>query len=507
MKYQKTERKLLISISIVVLIIVSLACNVNNIDPEDVRLQAPITTTAKTFEDFLKQLNMIPKGGLMAPWITEPATDIFQAEPIVVVAGWAALDWDSEIVIYEVTPNEDLTVVNAIKNRLDSTVVIENNYLSWRVAVTLPSDRQYLAARIETANNTQSPFSNIIYVSRLGPAALEITSPEKDSIATSNIDLSGTGEPNIGLKLLINGQTTPISTVITANGNWIIEDIPLTIAGFDKNYPTLDTNQNNLTVKAEATGQSAEIVVRRLEPVSLSWPYRRDEGTSTVWDPNLAKVTAFAFNDWHHFTRNSNHPALDISSGKNTKLYAVADGTVVSTGASKDGNYIIVDAGGWGYLYLHILESPSALKEKYHIEIGDKVHKNQAIASEGGSGGFPIHLHIEARIWKPDVNRSSYSAWWSGDPINLNPSDENRQYFGETGKNLYNWWGTSDYCLPSGCWEDVEWDKINLGNLPGIPYEQSCWTKDGDWAAGSFSPYSSRAFYCKLQPQECPCLK
>ncbi len=68
-------------------------------------------------------------------------------------------------------------------------------------------------------------------------------------------------------------------------------------------------------------------------------------------------------NDWHKFARNSDHPALDISTASGfvagKKIHAVADGTVVQSNWSVgEGGYVVIDSGSYGVLYLHIMERP-----------------------------------------------------------------------------------------------------------------------------------------------------
>lgn len=486
-----------------VLVCISLACANSGVAPNDPRLQPPLSTIGLTFEDFLKQLNAIPGGGIMAPWITVPGDTTFNADSVIEVHGWAPFFRNAELVIYEIEPDATLSRVVTEISALANTTVDETTKV-WQTRVTLPKERQYLAARLERSNGKHSPFSNIIYISRGDPAALLITSPEPESVITTTLTLKGTGEPRVGLNLAVNGETLPLTTAISEDGTWVITDIPLTVSGFDAKSPSRDRNRNEVSIMAQATGQTAGITVRRIEPIRLLWPFRKTEGEKTVPDFAVAQVSAFFNNDWHFFewSGKSQHQALDITSGKATPLYAVADGTVVAVDKdSRGSNYIIVDSGGWGVLYLHIAESAYNAR----VKVGDEVVAGQFIATEGGSGGFPIHLHIEARVWGPDVNRNSLSAFFKQTPINLNPSRSYWEYFQTKRIDLYDRWGGDDYCPPDGCWADVDWRNVKLLGYPAETYPQGCWNDKGTWTGGSFNGRATRARYCQENPSECPC--
>lgn len=509
-----SRRTWFICIIILMSLGISLACVGSGVKPDDPRLQPPLSTMGLTFEDFLKQLKAVPRSGIMSPWITVPGDTTFSAPLIIEVSGWAQFIDDAELVIYEVESDPTLERVVATNRPLGHTTVDETAK-SWQMQVTLPERRQYLAARLERPNGRHSPFSNIIYVSRGEPEALLITSPQPEAVITTTLTLLGTGEPKVGLVVVVNDETTPLTTVVADDGAWVISDIPLVVAGFDVSAPVADRNRNRVSVIAEATGQTATIAVRRIEPIRLVWPYRKVEGETTVPDFDIATLTAFYYNDWHWYTTEYDgkplkpgpHYALDLSSGKATPLYAVADGTVVGVGSSSSGNYLTVDAGGWGFMYLHIVENAAQLKGK-GIEPGVVISAGQHIATEGGSGGFPVHLHIEARVWEPDVDRSSFSAFFKQTPINLNPSSSYWTYFQTKRINLYDWWGRDDYCQLDGCWKDADWEEVKLDSSPTELYEQGCWNDKGQWTGGTiFNARTTRARYCQDNPAQCPCRK
>lgn len=504
--------KLLIIMSILAII---LACS-GNVDPGDPRLQPPLSTFGLTFSDFMKKLNAVPRSWTMAPWITQPEDMTLVTEAQLEVKGWSQFVRDAALVIYQVEPNADLTRAESVVSELARTTVSQENH-EWMAQVTLPEERQYLAARLELASGKSGPFSNIVYVNQGQPAALEIKTPQPDEVVMSDIVLEGSGEPGLGLVLSLNGETTNLQTQIGRDGLWRIADVPLTIAGFDKKNLTKDLNRNEMLVKAESTAQEAKVVVRRIEPVRLLWPFGSgDTGKGETYLPDLkmAQVSAFFNNDWHKFSYHSEHPALDITTGKGEPIHSVSDGTVVGFGSAGYGNYLIVDSGGWGVLYLHIVENYQQIdknkaedKDKLDFQIGQAVKAGQVIATEGGSGGFPVHLHIGVCVWKPNVNRGNISTFTYNTCINLNPPISYKEYFKEMNIDLYHLWGGSDFCHPDGCWSNLDWKQVRLEQeKPTEKYIQGCINEHSVWTGGySASPYTTRRIYCLSDPTLCPC--
>lgn len=86
-----------------------------------------------------------------------------------------------------------------------------------------------------------------------------------------------------------------------------------------------------------------------------------------------------------------NHGAIDFPAPGGTPIYAVADGTVVSSGPNSDwGNYVrIQHAGGLMTGYAHMIEMPM-------VNVGDTVKAGQQIGKVGSTGySTGNHLHFE----------------------------------------------------------------------------------------------------------------
>jgi murein DD-endopeptidase MepM/ murein hydrolase activator NlpD len=505
MELRLTTKQILGGI-IFLLWVVSLACVTSGVRPEDPRLQAPLSSIGMIFDNFLKQLNAVPAGGIMAPWITSPGDRIYNSDPVVVVKGWAQYEPNSELIIYSVEPNITLTRANQVIEELARTTVNQDTN-EWQAQVHLSEQSQYIAARIEASPSRMSPFSNIVYINQGEPEPLIITSPESDEVVKGEtITLEGTGEPKTTLVLTLNDEVTNLGTTIQPNGNWKIEDIPLTIAGFDQKKPQNDLNRNVLKVRAEATEQEASVVVRRIEPIQIVWPFGSGDtskGETYVPDLSLAQVSAFFNNDWHMYDWGSTHPALDISSGNGLPIHAVSSGTVVAVGSATYGNYVIIDSGGWGVLYLHIVED----KDNSKVKIGDKVQAGQIIATEGKSGTKSVHLHLEVRVWNPYTNRSNIGIFFKQNTVNLNPPIGYKDHLKPKNIDLYDRWGGSDYCHKDGCWKNLDWTSVNLWqSLPTEESVKGCFDKDGNYTYTKInSAYSLRKVYCYANRTLCLC--
>jgi predicted chitinase len=105
------------------------------------------------------------------------------------------------------------------------------------------------------------------------------------------------------------------------------------------------------------------------------------------------------------------HNGVDIGVPDNTKVYSIADGTVVRSDMKNIGgygNFIIIDHGGFLSAYAHLMDR--------QVQVGDKVKKGEQIALSGGGqgkakgGGMSTgpHLHFEIRKNKNAKDKSEF---------------------------------------------------------------------------------------------------
>jgi murein DD-endopeptidase MepM/ murein hydrolase activator NlpD len=499
------DRKHLFWLPILIMWLVQLACATSGVDPGDPRLHAPISNIGMQFGEFLNQLNGIPRGGIMAPWITKPGDVTYVDSQRIEIEGWAAYFSEARVVIYDVEPDTLLTKVVQINEELMFAYV---NQVSneWKADLMIKEGQRYLAARLELRNGKVSPFSNIIFISTGQPESLSITTPRDNEVVFSDkVSLQGTGIPRIHLDVFVNGEKMQKTTQIGPGGNWRIDDVPLLVSGFDGNGMS---NAFDVRVKAAATNQDANVIVRKTEYISLLWPFGTGEGENYAPNFSVGQISSFFHNDWHQYDLNNTHPAIDIATGSNQKIHSVADGVVSGVGTwvgqrgQNWGNYVIVDSGEWGTLYLHIVENAS----NSLVKVGDSVKAGQIIATEGKSGTTNIHLHISVCVWETNSYRASPSAFKLQNGINLNPPIKYQNFFNNKNIELYDWWGGSAFCDPNGCWRDLDWEKVAMRqSKPTEKYANGC-LKDGVWQGGpSDSPYTTRRIYCEANPTKCRC--
>jgi len=105
------------------------------------------------------------------------------------------------------------------------------------------------------------------------------------------------------------------------------------------------------------------------------------------------------------------HNGVDIGVPDNTKVYSIADGTVVRSDMENVGgygNFIIIDHGGFLSAYAHLMDR--------QVQVGDEVKKGEQIALSGGGqgkskgGGMSTgpHLHFEIRKNKNAKDKSEF---------------------------------------------------------------------------------------------------
>lgn len=83
------------------------------------------------------------------------------------------------------------------------------------------------------------------------------------------------------------------------------------------------------------------------------------------------------------------HGGIDIVGGLNAAIHAVNGGEVVFAGWNgAAGNEVRIWTGSEMHRYLHL--------NSISTSVGAKVSEGALIGAEGGTGGYPVHLHFEA---------------------------------------------------------------------------------------------------------------
>jgi len=102
------------------------------------------------------------------------------------------------------------------------------------------------------------------------------------------------------------------------------------------------------------------------------------------------------------------HSGIDIHIAHGTNVLAADSGTVVFSGwGSTQGNYLILQHGGYWTLYLH--------NSAHLVKQGDRVTRGQAIAKGGATGrATGSHLHFEIRV---DDGTRQWNSYYQHQPV------------------------------------------------------------------------------------------
>lgn len=122
-------------------------------------------------------------------------------------------------------------------------------------------------------------------------------------------------------------------------------------------------------------------------------------------------MSGFGYRTHPVLKKRIHHNGVDIGVPDNTKVYSIADGTVVRSDMENIrgyGNFIIIDHGGFLSAYAHLMDR--------QVQVGDKVKKGEQIALSGGGqgkskgGGMSTgpHLHFEIRKNKNAKDKSEF---------------------------------------------------------------------------------------------------
>lgn len=153
-------------------------------------------------------------------------------------------------------------------------------------------------------------------------------------------------------------------------------------------------------------GGKPPVVRRRVSPIRLG-SVKNVFSSSAVPSSRTAETGKLV---WPTDSRKINqgfwwkHPAIDLHGRSYNAIYAIDDGTVISSGWNRSGygNMILIDHGnGTKSRYAH--------NSKHFVKAGDQVTKGQTIAMLGNTGrSTGPHLHFELYINNRRVNPLNY---------------------------------------------------------------------------------------------------
>jgi murein DD-endopeptidase MepM/ murein hydrolase activator NlpD len=302
----------------------------------------------------------------------------------------------------------EATIVEELQ--LEECAVSPDNLYSCDEIVTLLANNNSSASDIKSEEHTEIPEQRSLLSSRYAD----------DRLYLSNL-LSHDEES----ELIVNNQTSDISEVVirvrTVEALTVIEDIPFSIEYVDDN--TKYVNQSEITSPGKdgkkevvyhlvrENGLEIERIV--IEEIILEEPETQIEsigrkelasqGSSNFTWPVQGEGIIYPNQGFR-----PGHSGIDIHIAHGTNVLAADSGTVVYSGwGSTQGNYLILQHGGYWTLYLH--------NSAHLVKQGDRVTKGQAIAKVGATGrATGSHLHFEIRV---DDGTRKWNSYYQHQPV------------------------------------------------------------------------------------------
>ena len=318
-----------------------------------------------------------------------------------------------------------VSVTPTLSGTLEPTVVDPNGNWTYSFWLTASAGTYTYTFQEQTPQCTitrQQPFT-VTTPDTAKPGGTWI-SPANDFTVTNDVvhfevevhDYEGgPGIDHVNFTALYSGSWHTVATLPFAYGggdtldyDWDVSDVPagpLTLS-FDV-YDNADESlePRNVSPNGERSGQ-----IQRQEPQPPGSPSQADYGfldsLQLPWrcgDHEPRRLNQ----DW--IGHDAVGFALDFSAPYQSDVLAPMAGTLrkyqdfSSAGPGKGlGYYVIIDAGnGWQVLLAH-LDHPSSLSDG-HVDVG------AVVGSAGGSGGWPVHIHVEVRLnnARPDFSQVS----------------------------------------------------------------------------------------------------
>lgn len=302
----------------------------------------------------------------------------------------------------------EATIVEELQ--LEECVVSPDSLFSCDEIVTLLANNNLSTPDIQAEESSDIPGQRSLLSSRYAD----------DRLYLSNL-VSHDGESELFGSNQSSGASEVVISVRTVEALTVIEDIPFPVEYVDDN--TKYVNQSEITSpgkdgKKEVVyhlirdnGVEIERIV--MEEIILEEPETQIEsigrkelatyGSSNFIWPVQGKGTIYPNQGFR-----KGHSGIDIHIAHGTNVLAADSGTVVYSGwGSTQGNYLILQHGGYWTLYLH--------NSAHLVKQGDRVTKGQAIAKVGATGrATGSHLHFEIRV---DDGTRQWNSYYQHQPV------------------------------------------------------------------------------------------
>lgn len=431
MKKRRLRIRLILFIS--ALVLVSLSCNGENIDPTQIEVRRA------TYDQLLSQVEFLYNLGIAfgfhqipSPQINSPKSP---AEPgdNLTIEGWGpkpdqAFGPETPIInLYKVKLNGCSLALEAEGDPIKSVSMGEDS-IEWLMEEISIQEGEIIAAKVQIGENEGS-FGNLVYFGEDFFAPEFIGVP--DAVPGFEVDLQGKGAVGFCYEILLNERFYSAVKPTTGLGvpteddevNWTYEGVQLS--------PGAEQAELKMRLLNSDSIYTTKII--KTPKISIVWPL--GEGTGENYKPveSMGEISAwFGKNDYHWGESGWVHRGLDITDDgvKSTEKIAQKDGEVIEVGYdSRVGNFIKIRYSGDSEPTLvgHLVKYPI-------FKLDDTIHQDDLI----GEAGVPIHAVADgvmfineidndpALVYKLDVDGNvtdEILSGWEGVAIKIHHAD------------------------------------------------------------------------------------
>ncbi|MBI9043546.1 MAG: hypothetical protein JEZ06_03620 [Anaerolineaceae bacterium] len=222
-----------IFIVVILFVLISLACEVSGLDPNDERLQPPAMELMAEFNDLIGQTIFVGESEPMAPWITRinPDGNGF------VVKGQSYLNnylnSGARILLFTVLPNGDCNQTMVLSNQVGEAEML--GLRDWETYLDIKAGEIVTAVGyyIDSDGEEQLTAHGNVYVVGDGSWQPEVLSPQSGTIYEEEQTVTLQGNAPSGLCIGVyqaagNGVGVQLDqTVVDTNSTWAIADLQL----------------------------------------------------------------------------------------------------------------------------------------------------------------------------------------------------------------------------------------------------------------------------------------
>ncbi len=407
----KSPHRKYLLILVVVITILSFACDVPSDDP---RIPPNISPYLSIFTEYIGYLKALPEGQIPIPIILEPKPPI-TTPTIATFSGFSPNQSDLNstnppvINLYTVRPNGCDGEI--IRGELLGTVTLagENDISldsrKWTIEdVELKIESLFVAATI-TVDGSEGDYSEIMILNPQNVMPI-IIGPNPENPVPPKISISGQAYPGFCLSIYRSG-----SLIKDIDIPYSVEE-PMKIIDWSTGVKT----EQLISIKDDSTKNKFLIIVKgydipsidlnySLDSPNFQWPFGSDVEGLFQADEKMSCVTAWSGTNDFHISLHSGIDLNCITTVPNKYVRAVSEGVVYyAKFDSIVGNSIAIDHGSFVTLYWHLEKIDEKVKK------GEPVKQGQIIGLMGSTGKYSTgpHLHFQSFWWGDILTKEKF---------------------------------------------------------------------------------------------------